>query len=150
RPRSRPGIGEAFAPRASSPLGGVRLYRTNLAGRNYCANRTRVPAARSRNGGHGRGPDGPTADQRLTLVTPHALSTRGVEGEMSEELAAAAISPGQSVPSSDPLASVRARLDELANDLRAAIAHHQAGRLDEAEAFYWKLLEKAPDHPQAL
>jgi tetratricopeptide (TPR) repeat protein len=69
---------------------------------------------------------------------------------MSEGLEAATISVGPSEPSSDPLASVRARLDELATDLQAAIAHHQAGRLDEAEAFYLKLLEKAPNHPQAL
>jgi tetratricopeptide (TPR) repeat protein len=69
---------------------------------------------------------------------------------MSEALEAMAISAGQSEPSSDPLASVRARLDELANNLQAAIAYHQAGRLDEAEALYLKLLEEAPNHPQAL
>jgi tetratricopeptide (TPR) repeat protein len=35
-------------------------------------------------------------------------------------------------------------------DLREGLAHHQAGRLDTAEAFYRKALKKAPEHPDAL
>jgi tetratricopeptide (TPR) repeat protein len=62
----------------------------------------------------------------------------------------AAISASQLEASRDPLASVRARLFELANDLEGAVTHHQAGRLNEAELLYLKLLERAPNHPQAL
>jgi tetratricopeptide (TPR) repeat protein len=69
---------------------------------------------------------------------------------MSEQLETPAVSLGRSESEGDPLADVRGRLIELANDLQAALAHHQAGRLEEAEALYLKLLEKAPNHPQAL
>jgi Flp pilus assembly protein TadD len=34
--------------------------------------------------------------------------------------------------------------------LREAMAHHQAGRLDQAAALYARVLEAAPDHPDAL
>jgi len=34
--------------------------------------------------------------------------------------------------------------------LQAAIAHHQAGQLDQAERLYRKLLDRTPDHPDAL
>jgi tetratricopeptide (TPR) repeat protein len=46
-------------------------------------------------------------------------------------------------------AAARARALELLNDLRSAVAHHRAGRLDEAEALYCRLIEKVPGHPQA-
>jgi tetratricopeptide (TPR) repeat protein len=48
------------------------------------------------------------------------------------------------------IANIRAHLLELAKDLQAAHAHHHAGRVDEAEALYRKMLEAAPNHPQAL
>jgi tetratricopeptide (TPR) repeat protein len=38
----------------------------------------------------------------------------------------------------------------VAGELQAGVAHHQAGRLDEAEAIYRRLLEKVPHHPNAL
>jgi len=36
------------------------------------------------------------------------------------------------------------------SDLRTAMGHHQAGRLDRAEDFYRKILRRQPDHPDAL
>jgi tetratricopeptide (TPR) repeat protein len=44
----------------------------------------------------------------------------------------------------------RAHLPEPTADLQAAVAHHQAGRLDEAETLYRKLLDAMPDEPRAL
>jgi tetratricopeptide (TPR) repeat protein len=38
----------------------------------------------------------------------------------------------------------------LSRTVRAGLAHHQAGRLDRAEALYRKALEKDPDHADAL
>src|SRR5271168_2890469 len=38
----------------------------------------------------------------------------------------------------------------LMRTVRAGFAHHQAGRLDRAEALYRKALIKAPDHADAL
>jgi len=38
----------------------------------------------------------------------------------------------------------------LSRTVRAGLAHHQAGRLDQAEALYRKALEKDPDHADAL
>jgi tetratricopeptide (TPR) repeat protein len=38
----------------------------------------------------------------------------------------------------------------LADELAAAFAHHQAGRLDRAAGLYRKILHKAPDDPAAL
>ena len=55
-----------------------------------------------------------------------------------------------SQPRVDRLAAVGARLDELTSDLESAFALHRAERLDEAEAAYLRLLQKAPKHPQAL
>jgi tetratricopeptide (TPR) repeat protein len=49
-----------------------------------------------------------------------------------------------------PIANIRAHLLGLATDLQAALAHHHAGRVNEAEALYRKMLEAAPNHPQAL
>ena len=49
-----------------------------------------------------------------------------------------------------PGTDIRAHLAELATDLQAAMAHHQAGGLDEAEALYRKLLDAVPNHPHAL
>ena len=40
--------------------------------------------------------------------------------------------------------------DTVRAELQAAIAHHQAGRLGEAEALYLRVLEQAPGHPDAL
>jgi tetratricopeptide (TPR) repeat protein len=45
---------------------------------------------------------------------------------------------------------VSAPAADSAGDFAAAFAHHQAGRLDEAEARYRRLLDAAPDHPRAL
>jgi tetratricopeptide (TPR) repeat protein len=41
-------------------------------------------------------------------------------------------------------ADVRARLAEMATNLRAAVAHQKGGRLDEAEALYRRLLDGKP------
>lgn len=38
----------------------------------------------------------------------------------------------------------------FSNVLQAAIAHHQAGRLSQAQAHYLKILEVEPNHPDAL
>ncbi len=38
----------------------------------------------------------------------------------------------------------------IPNALRAALEHHQAGRLPQAEAIYRQILELAPEHPDAL
>src|SRR5206468_1310825 len=38
----------------------------------------------------------------------------------------------------------------LMRTVRAGLVHHQAGRLDRAEELYQKVLEKDPDHPDAL
>src|SRR5438128_3816282 len=35
-------------------------------------------------------------------------------------------------------------------DFKTAVAHHKAGRLDRAEALYSKVLQRAPDHGDAL
>src|SRR5215831_10400457 len=59
--------------------------------------------------------------------------------------AALAKTPGQQTPE-----ELREHLVALATDLRAAVAHHRAGKLEEAEALYRKLLDAAPNHPQAL
>ena len=40
--------------------------------------------------------------------------------------------------------------DAVRAELQAAIAHHQAGRLGEAEALYRRVLAQAPGHPDAL
>lgn len=42
------------------------------------------------------------------------------------------------------------RRAEASRDLHAAHAHDQAGRRDRAEALYRKVLQKIPDHPDAL
>jgi tetratricopeptide (TPR) repeat protein len=42
------------------------------------------------------------------------------------------------------------RRAEASHDLHAAHAHDQAGRRDRAEALYRKVLQKIPDHPDAL
>ncbi len=49
---------------------------------------------------------------------------------------------------SDPQA--QQRWAKAAPDLQAAMVHHQAGRLDQAERRYRKILDRAPDHPDAL
>jgi tetratricopeptide (TPR) repeat protein len=43
-----------------------------------------------------------------------------------------------------------ARNLSLANALNAALEHHHAGRLNDAEALYRQILSTAPDHPDAL
>jgi tetratricopeptide (TPR) repeat protein len=52
--------------------------------------------------------------------------------------------------SSGRAAENRVRVQQLGNDLRTAIEHHQAGRLDEAKALYRQMLDAAPNHPEAL
>jgi tetratricopeptide (TPR) repeat protein len=42
------------------------------------------------------------------------------------------------------------RMADAARDFQAAFAHDQAGRRDRAEALYRKVLQKAPDHADAL
>ena len=70
---------------------------------------------------------------------------------MSKDLGSPVIAAGQpEAMASETIQNLRARLAELASDLRAAMAHHREGRLDEAEALYRKLLDAAPNHPQAL
>lgn len=49
-----------------------------------------------------------------------------------------------------PVDKVRHRWASLAPQLDAAMALHRAGRLDRAETLYRKILNKAPDHPDAL
>jgi tetratricopeptide (TPR) repeat protein len=44
----------------------------------------------------------------------------------------------------------RASPDKLTTDLQSALTHHQAGRLEEAEALYCKLLDAVPGHPRVL
>ena len=58
--------------------------------------------------------------------------------------------PSVQVTASKPGTDNPARVAELATDVRAAVAHHQAGRLDEAEALYRKLLDAVPNHPRIL
>ena len=38
----------------------------------------------------------------------------------------------------------------FAPELAVALDHHRAGRLDRASALYRRILDKAPDHPDAL
>jgi tetratricopeptide (TPR) repeat protein len=57
--------------------------------------------------------------------------------------------PRTNTPGGDT-AEARARLVGLARDLQTALAHHRAGEIAEAEAGYRSLLEKVPNHPQAL
>ena len=47
-------------------------------------------------------------------------------------------------------ATAQRRWAKAAADMKAAMEHHHAGRLDRAEALYRKALDKAPDHPDAL
>ncbi len=42
------------------------------------------------------------------------------------------------------------RIADASRDLQAGFAHHQAGRHDRAEALYRKVLQKVPDHVDAL
>jgi tetratricopeptide (TPR) repeat protein len=42
------------------------------------------------------------------------------------------------------------RMADASRDFQAAYAHDQAGRRDRAEALYRKVLQKVPDHPDAL
>ncbi len=46
--------------------------------------------------------------------------------------------------------TVRSDEPSIRNALQAATAHHQAGRLGEAEAVYRRVLEEVPNHPDAL
>ncbi len=41
-------------------------------------------------------------------------------------------------------------LAKVAPDVQAALNHQRDGRLDKAEALYRKILNKVPDHPDAL
>jgi predicted O-linked N-acetylglucosamine transferase (SPINDLY family) len=54
---------------------------------------------------------------------------------------------GKQSPSKPPASSGAATADSL---LQQALAHHQAGRLPEAEALYREILQASPDHPDAL
>jgi tetratricopeptide (TPR) repeat protein/SAM-dependent methyltransferase len=47
-------------------------------------------------------------------------------------------------------ASPRPAIEEIASTLQAAVGHHQAGRLSQAEAIYQQILQMAPNHPDAL
>jgi tetratricopeptide (TPR) repeat protein len=47
-------------------------------------------------------------------------------------------------------ANAQQRRAKAAADMKAAMEHHHAGRLNRAEALYRKALDKAPDHPDAL
>ena len=48
------------------------------------------------------------------------------------------------------MAPVATKWARFAAQLDAAVAHHRAGRLDRASRLYRRILEKAPDHPDAL
>ncbi len=50
----------------------------------------------------------------------------------------------------DPITDQRTRLAKLAADLQSALTHHQAGRLEEAESLYCKLLDAVPGYPRVL
>jgi tetratricopeptide (TPR) repeat protein len=64
---------------------------------------------------------------------------------MTEVLDSLTVSPGSVGPmAGNPGTDVRAHLAEVAADLRAAVAHQKAGRLDEAEALYRGLLDGKP------
>ena len=54
---------------------------------------------------------------------------------------------GKQAPSKTPVSSGPSPVDLL---LQEALAHHQAGRLPEAEALYRQILQASPDHPDAL
>jgi tetratricopeptide (TPR) repeat protein len=58
--------------------------------------------------------------------------------------------PGPDQDSSEPLPAGESREAALAAQLQAGIAHHQAGRIDEAEAIYRSLLKAVPLQPNAL
>jgi tetratricopeptide (TPR) repeat protein len=47
-------------------------------------------------------------------------------------------------------AGLRSQWAPFAADLNAALAHHRAGRLGRASKLYRRILDKAPDHPDAL
>jgi Flp pilus assembly protein TadD len=50
----------------------------------------------------------------------------------------------------EPVTDIGAPPAELATDPEAALGHHRAGRLEEAEGLYRGLLDAAPEHPRAL
>src|SRR5260370_41093557 len=50
----------------------------------------------------------------------------------------------------DPIPNKPTRLVKLAADLQSALTHHQAGRLEEAESLYCKLLDAVPGYPRVL
>jgi protein O-GlcNAc transferase len=50
----------------------------------------------------------------------------------------------------EPAVSTVARATEIAAALQVAIAHHNAGRLQQAEGIYQQILQLSPQHPDAL
>ena len=40
-------------------------------------------------------------------------------------------------------------MNDIAQDLEAAVAAHREGRIDEAEAVYRRILAERPDHAEA-
>ncbi|MFZ2949588.1 MAG: tetratricopeptide repeat protein, partial [Desulfuromonadaceae bacterium] len=46
--------------------------------------------------------------------------------------------------------SVTCRMADIPKVLQSAVAHHQAGRLDEANSLYQQILQCNPRHPVAL
>jgi tetratricopeptide (TPR) repeat protein len=69
---------------------------------------------------------------------------------MSEAGGLRAISnEGVQITFTQPLTDPRTNLPELAADLQAALAHHREGKLEEAEELYRKVLNAAPNQPQA-
>ena len=57
---------------------------------------------------------------------------------------------GLSIMSGQPQADSQARTQAMQRILRDAVAHHQAGRREQAEAGYRALLREDPDHADAL
>src|SRR5438105_10283453 len=51
---------------------------------------------------------------------------------------------------SEPLSVGKNRQTSIATELSTALEHHRAGRLERASAIYRKILNKAPDNPDAL
>ena len=59
------------------------------------------------------------------------------------------MSLGSPVTPALTMGNLRGRVVDLATDLQTATEHHRAGRIDEAEALYRKLLDEVPGFPRA-
>ncbi|MEN6630186.1 MAG: tetratricopeptide repeat protein, partial [Sulfuricella sp.] len=59
---------------------------------------------------------------------------------------------GNSASNSEPCENTLpvAKMFDAPQALKTALAHHQAGRLLQAEKIYWQILQTEPNHPEAL